>query len=331
MKQVNGLGAGVLVGVSLIANVARAEEPAANKALAPSAEVSTPPVASSSDTDVVRLKNGGLVRGKISELLPNDSVTIVTVTGRTREFPMAEVEYAGPAAQDPKQADASASGTDAPATTNDHFGGNTGGDSSNKAADPAKPYITVHGREARLHLISNEAGITFHRQSGSAMAVGSRGSAVVTGYDRICTAPCDVSLPAGTETLALSRGDKAPIEAEASTLPPGPSEVRGTIESRAGIRVAGWVIAIGSAVAGAALMLTASDKENQCDAGYCRDVDKLDNGKMLGGVVVLAVGAGVGVAMGLVNDKAVIDVKPQGGAVSHSTWVARGVSFHGSF
>src|SRR5688572_477116 len=75
--------------VGLHAEIARAEEPAA---AAPA--VSAP--------DVVRLKNGGLLRGTISELVPGQTVTIVTASGKTRELPMAEVDYAGPADKDPQ-------------------------------------------------------------------------------------------------------------------------------------------------------------------------------------------------------------------------------------
>src|SRR5688500_7843319 len=69
---------------------ATASEPAASEpeAVAPKAE----------GKDVVRLKNGGLVRGTIVELLPGESVTITTALGKTREFAMSEVSYAGPAA-----------------------------------------------------------------------------------------------------------------------------------------------------------------------------------------------------------------------------------------
>jgi hypothetical protein len=49
----------------------------------------------------VRLKNGGLLRGKISELGPGDAVTIATLTGKTREFAMNALEYAGPEADAP--------------------------------------------------------------------------------------------------------------------------------------------------------------------------------------------------------------------------------------
>jgi hypothetical protein len=46
--------------------------------------------------DAVKLKNGGLLRGTISELIPGKSVVLITATGEVRTIPMEEVEYAGP-------------------------------------------------------------------------------------------------------------------------------------------------------------------------------------------------------------------------------------------
>lgn len=47
-------------------------------------------------TDVVRLKNGGMVRGSIIELAPSSFVVVELKNGETRRFEMSEVEYAGP-------------------------------------------------------------------------------------------------------------------------------------------------------------------------------------------------------------------------------------------
>src|SRR3954471_22558833 len=47
--------------------------------------------------DVVRLKNGGMLRGTISELVPGGDVVLITATGEERRFAMRDVDYAGPA------------------------------------------------------------------------------------------------------------------------------------------------------------------------------------------------------------------------------------------
>lgn len=217
--------------VSSFTSLARAEEPA------PAANA-----VQAAPADVVRLKSGGLLRGTISELVPHDSVTIVTVSGQTRTFPMAEVEYAGPASEAPSKA--------APAPP-------VAAEKPNESK--TKPYVTVNGAEAHLHLESEPEGLTFHRQSGSATAVGYGygGGMVATAeaYDRLCTAPCDVTLPAGAETLALSRPNGKPVVADAVAFPAGKSRVVGTLESRKGLRIAGIVVLAVGGAAGLATMV----------------------------------------------------------------------------
>src|SRR5258706_9689637 len=58
------------------------------------APTTTPP-------DIVRFKNGGILRGTILESVPNDRVDIRAPDGQTRRIPWAEVEYAGPATSVP--------------------------------------------------------------------------------------------------------------------------------------------------------------------------------------------------------------------------------------
>ncbi|HUQ53100.1 MAG TPA: hypothetical protein VM692_12825, partial [Gammaproteobacteria bacterium] len=298
-----------------------AEGPAAGPSSASETTTAEPSTAAApqADGDVVRLKNGGLLRGKVSELIPGDSVTIVTLTGKVREFPMSEVEYAGPAAQDPKR---SAPSVDVSTAQKQP---------ESVSADIAKPYVTVHGREARVKLVSDTDGVTFYRQTGSAFAVGAGGSAFATGYERICAAPCEVSLPAGTETLALGRGDKAPRAAEPVTLPAGVSEVRGTFQSRAGVRVGGWIILVGGAIVGSVLMATAMDSEQSCDLGVCYETTEFDGARFLAGTLILGAGVGIGLGMGLMRDKALISVHPQRSSAERSLVSARGASFYGSF
>lgn len=55
----------------------------------PPAEPAAAPPASIDD--VVQLKNGGMVRGRILEILPGDSVTVSSATGETRRFAWAEL------------------------------------------------------------------------------------------------------------------------------------------------------------------------------------------------------------------------------------------------
>jgi hypothetical protein len=274
---------------------ARAEDAPAPAAPAPAAPA---PAAAAEAKDVVRLKNGGLLRGTISELVPGDTVTIVTATGKTREIAMSEVAYAGPADNDPSERGAVApAAVDARASTTL---------SSNEKTNPE---VTVRGDKATLQLESEPPGLIFHRATGSAVAAGAGGVAVARGYQRLCTAPCEVTLPAGSEVLALSSGNGFPREAEAVSLPAGNSRVKGSMESRSGVRIAGWVIAVGSLVGGGAIMLTARDEEETCyEFSGCSTTSNLDTTKFLLGVVVMSAGTGVGIFMALRPDVAKIDI-----------------------
>ena len=334
MSQASRLGLGVATSLYLLIGVARAEGPTPSAAgpepASAAASNGKAPDSTASDADVIRLKNGGLVRGKISELIPGESVTIVTITGKTREFAMSEVDYAGPVDGDSQHASAAApSGQAAPKAPGSEAG-----------EDKIKPYVTVHAAEARLKLVSDESGITFHRQaasaSSSAVAYGSGGTAFALGestsYERICTAPCEAAMPAGSERFALSRDGKPPIAADAVTLPAGDSELHGRLESRTGLRVALVALGVASAIGGTALALTADGKERECNEfGECYDRSTLNLPQFIGGIALGTAGAGLMLAIVLIHDKAVIEVRPQNAAAERHSPLARGIALSGHF
>lgn len=249
----------------------------------------------------MRLKNGGLLRGTISELVPGEMVTIVTASGKTREIAMSEVAYAGPADEDPSERGAAAPAAAATATD--------ARASTLASSEKVDSEVTVRADKATLQLESDPPGLTFHRASGSAFAAGAGGVAVARGYQRLCTAPCEVTLPAGSEVLALSSGNDFPREAEAVALAPGNSRIKGTIESRSGVRIAGWVITVGSLVGGTAIMLTAREDETRCsDVSGCRTSPRFNTGKAVLGLALASVGGGIGIFMAFRRDVAKVDV-----------------------
>jgi hypothetical protein len=311
-----GMGSTIVLASTLAVAVAQAQEAPAT---------SSAPASDAAGTDVVRLKNGGLLRGKISELIPGDSVTIITLSGKTREFPMSEVDYAGPAAKDP-QATSEAAAPAAKAATPVADDEEEEEDSKPKARSAAKPYVTVNGRESRLHIVAPEAGITFHRQSATAVS----GAIYATGYERLCTAPCQVTLPAGTETIALSRDGDPPIAADPVTLPAGDAQLHGRLESRGGIRAAGWLTLIGGAVAGGVVMFTSSSKGQECSFGTCSETTEINMGQLIAGAALMGVGLGVGLVLVRVPDSAVVQVE-SASASNRPLTLARGVTLSGHF
>ena len=253
----------------------------------------------SAPQDVVLLKNGGMVRGTISEMVPGDYVLIVSLAGESRRFAMVEVKYAGPAAQAPGAASAQTPGAvpaPAPSPT-----------SSMPSSEP-RPMVTVHGAEARLQLRATEPGIGFHRRSGSAYAFGPGGAAVAIGFDDICTAPCEITMPAGTHTLALSQGGGTPVAADPVAIPEGQATVEGTYTDRSGLRLAGWGVFVGTLLAGSYLVIDSIETTEECDEYGCTDSAELNTTKVAIGTGLMVVGPLASLALILQPDGAEIRV-----------------------
>ena len=250
--------------------------------------------------DVVMMKNGGVLRGTIAELNPQGSVTIVTITGDKRVIAMGEVSYAGPSASMP--------GASAPPPAS--------------AAGGPKPLIQLNARDAPLHLRATQPEITFHLKMtdstgttvgvgagfGARSSMGFGGVASFSGrtYARICTAPCDATLPAGQYTLALSRGNGQPIETDGMTGFNGPATLQGRYTSYAALRTTGIVVTIAAIVAGGYLAITAvhscTDTDPSCD--------QVDKGRLLTGAGILIGGSIIGAIMSSKSDESDIAVLP---------------------
>jgi hypothetical protein len=293
--------------------------------MSPSAKAAEPDrpsvtdVTSGAAPDIVMLKNGGMVRGTISEMVPGDYVVIVTLTGETRRFAMADVSYAGSAAASPQSKP---------------LPERSGDDKEFETPEGAKykPEITVHAKEARLRLTSEPTGLTFHKRTSSAMAVGSGGSAIAAGFQEICTSPCEASLPAGTHTLALSEPGKVPISADSVTLPAGVSTLSGRFIDRSGIRTLGLVVVVASAVGGTFMLLNMMDSTQTCSGDYCYDNPEIDVGMLVGGLVVVGVGIPMGLALATTRDKAELTVSPAARSRQSSTGArTASIGFSGQF
>jgi hypothetical protein len=223
--------------------------PAASAAPAsPPAATATPPApAATPALDLVLLKNGGMIRGTISEMVPGESVTILTVGGTTKKIPMAEVKYAGPADKAPKaqeKDDSTASDESNPETPR---------------SDGTRPFITVRSKPVAFKFISSDPGVTLHIKTGEAEAVGPMGmptGITAVGYTPICTAPCLAALPAGSHQFALSKDGGSAIATPSLTSLSERSTIEGIYQSRQGTRTAGWVIGVGGVATALVLIAT---------------------------------------------------------------------------
>jgi hypothetical protein len=153
---------------------------------------------------------------------------------------------------------------------------------------------------------------------------------------RLCTAPCEVTIAAGAETLAISVPGGIPLEAGVVTIPAGRFRVTGAFESRATLRTAGWLVAAGSLVLLTGAMYAAIDKKKECEpdiGGYgehCRDKLDVDLPIFLAGCLGGGLGIGIGLRMAGKRDRPVV----RGQATTNSSFMTdriRGVAVQGSF
>jgi hypothetical protein len=231
----------------------------------------------------VRLKNGGLVRGTIVELVPNDSVTIQLGDGRTRKFPIADTTFAGSAAKDPE---------------------------GSPPDEEHKPYAIIHAERAHLSLVSDEGIVTFHLQTGTTGLVDTP-SVKAEGYDRLCTAPCSVDVPAGAHRFALSNPSGDVVATDNDVIVKGSETLRGHVVYRHGMRVGGILLAsLGPALGVGAIVLGVGLSSNaQSEA---------PTPLILGGTAVAVVSLIAGLIMATRFDYSVVHVEPSAAAVAPS-------------
>lgn len=231
--------------------------------------------------DVVRLKDGGFMRGTISELVPGQYVVITLPNGEARRVEMDKVEYAGPDQ-------------------------NTGSSESDEPGGPrtAAPRTKPETRGLRLHLTSPDQGARFYlpvstrigRTQGNALE-GDR-KVRINEFRELCKAPCDVTLDPGTYALAMTvDDDDDPIRADTEIELVKPMSVEGEYTSYVGVRAAGYVISLAGLIAGVVLVVNPPG-----------DDDTLGAKTVLPGVLTGLISGLVGGIMTRVDDDAEIYV-----------------------
>jgi hypothetical protein len=86
--------------------------------------------------------------------------------------------------------------------------------------------VVERGPEARIQLVAADPSLVFQRRTAAstfeAVAVGpggiARGGGTAKSYQDLCGAPCEITLPAGSHTLAIAKGDGEPFAFVASLL-----------------------------------------------------------------------------------------------------------------
>jgi hypothetical protein len=264
--------------------------------------------------DIVRLKNGGMVRGTIIELVPNDHVSIQLPNGEERKFAMTEVDYAGPQETKPAPPGAGdAPGTAAPPPgvppgTPPALPGQPQPGGASGATDP-RVLARVETTLSPVRFVGKTPGLTFAVRTGTAVA----GYISAEGFQQVCTAPCTAQLANGSHKFAISRPDGKEAVSEMPVTIQGPSTVHGEYRSRSGLRTGGvLLVVLGGGLITAAPFIA-------CDSGSAASCRRLDMGKLAALTVLGGLGVVVGVVMITKHDKAVITVEP-GVTARSPTW-----------
>ncbi len=273
------MAAGAATAVLASASVSAAADPPAPKDVPAEGAPAAPQPA---PKDVVKLKNGGLLRGSIAELVPGEFVVIVLITGETRRVPAAEFDYAGPDRADAEQAEKDGEQVEEP-----------------KPRSP--PGKIVHNIDHRP--IEDRVNV---RSTGGALKVYVRAPAAGQGkrFTELCKTPCDVTLAPGEYEMALSQLDSSrAMEARDRVRITGSENLEATYKSRAGTRAAGAVILILGTLGGVTLIATA---ESDCSGGSCG----ADTSQVAIGGLLAAGSLAAGIVMLTRNDVTEIDVVP---------------------
>ena len=179
--------------------------------------------------DLVRLSDGGILRGVITEYQPQQKVTILLASGKSRTVSASLVDYAGPQEDDP-------------------------------GPTAAKPEAKVAPGSPRVQFVSEAPDLKLYLPLGE-RPTGERWHAVRMGdkyYDEICAPPCSAELEPGRYWLAagVSGEEPVPFKKQVSVRPGDTVEV--DYADGSSRRTLGWVLFGGALLAGGTLTTVAA-------------------------------------------------------------------------
>ncbi len=174
--------------------------------------------------DDVHLRNGGLYRGRVTEIVPGDHVTVIVEGGETKRIAWAEVDRVVVAAP-----------VGAPSTT-------TTPPAPAPAATPPPP---MEGPRVRVHVTSDKPVLLYRRPAGT------------TTWVQACTSPCDVELPTGDTYRINGNGLQGTKEFNLQASGGGAVNIEVDPASTAGMVFGGTLSGIGWLVGYVGLILAA--------------------------------------------------------------------------
>ena len=302
MKRAASLGvlaltAGLFVSSTAFAQEQDEEPPPLPPPASSGGTTATP--SASAVVDSVHLRNGGLYRGRVTEIVPGDHVTVVIDQGETKRVPWAEVDRVIVAS------------TAVPAPP------------SPGAAAPATPPLAAPmvGPRARVHITSKKNVILYRRPAGS------------TAWVQACTSPCNQEMPIGDMYRVTGNGVAASKEFRLEASPGSTVDIAVDPQSTGGM-VLGGFLAGGGALVGYVGMLVAlvgaAEANDKCydfstTTSSCRhrkeDAEELRNG----GLIAMGIGAAAtvgGILIFLSNAKT--DISQSAGTSSSGAALRQG-------
>jgi hypothetical protein len=237
----------------------------------PAASAGTTATPSASTTvDSVHLRNGGLYRGRVTEIVPGDHVTVEVEKGDTKRVPWAEID---------RVIVASAALPPPPG-------------SSTTAPTPPTPAPMV-GPRARVHITSSKNVILYRRPAGS------------SGWVQACSAPCNQELPIGDTYRVTGNGVAASKEFHLDAPPGGLVDVAIDPPSTGGMVLGGFMAGGGATAAYVGMLVAlvgASQANDTCFGGfgtmdnYCQQRKEEGESARNAGLITMGVGTVLTVA-----------------------------------
>lgn len=280
MIRVLGIGL-ALTTLMLVPSAAFADE-ASPPPLPPAAPPAAVTESTTATVDTVHLRSGGMFRGRVSEIVPGDHVTVILPSGETRRIPWSDVE---------RVIVASTAVPPAP--------------SSPSAAGPP----AMVGPRARVHIKASGRVTLYRRAAGTTDLVAA------------CEAPCDEELPLGDTYRVGGSGLTTTHEFTLAGKPGGSVEITVDGPSWAGI-VGGGLLTLGggfTAYVGLLLTLAGGAADSSSRSSYSANSAKEVRNVGLGALAVGAVMIGVGLA--IVYPSLKTDLTQQAGGASKDAFV----------
>jgi len=265
MKRAASLGVLALTaGLFVSSNAfAQEEEPPPLPPPASSGGTTATPSASAV-VDSVHLRNGGLYRGRVTEIVPGDHVTVIIDQGETKRVPWAEVDrviVASTAVPPPP-----APGAAAPATP-----------------PVAAPMV---GPRALVRITSKKNVILYRRPAGS------------TSWVQACTSPCNQELPIGDMYRVTGNGVAASKEFRLEASPGSTVDIAVDPQSTGGMVLGGFLAGGGALVGyvGMLVALVAATDANRCydfstTTSGCQSRKEDAEDARNGGLIAMGIGA----------------------------------------